>query len=59
MQHDTQRDQESAVSSWTPVGGAYAEKETIRRCLALEAVLMQMFVHMTCSDPNEPFLELD
>ncbi len=45
MQHDTriQRNQVS-LSEWMPVGGAYGEMETIRWCLALEAVLMQMFV---------------
>ncbi len=30
------------LNEWTPVGGAYGEKKTIRRCLALEAVFMQM-----------------
>ncbi len=30
------------LSDWTPVGGAYSEKMAIRRCLALEAVSMQM-----------------
>ncbi len=46
MQHNTcfQRNQVSAVSEWTPVGGAYGKKKTIRRCLALEVVFMQMFV---------------
>ncbi len=30
------------LSDWTQVGGAYSEKMAIRRCLALEAVFMQM-----------------
>ncbi len=38
-----QCDQVSAVSEWTPVGGAYGEKITIRRCLTQEMVFMQMF----------------
>ncbi len=43
-----QLDQVSAISSWTPVGGAYGKKKTIRRCLALEAVFMQTFVPLWC-----------
>ncbi len=43
-----QLDQVSAISSWMPVGGAYGEKKTIRRCVVLEAVFMQMFVALWC-----------
>ncbi len=55
-----QCNQVSDVKQWTPVDEAYGEKMTIRRCFALEAVLMQIFVMSACtSDSKEVFLKLD
>ncbi len=50
MRRDTRikRDHVSAVSNWTPVGGAYGDKKTIRRYLALEAEFMQTTVPRWC-----------
>ncbi len=50
MRRDTRikRDHVSAVSNWTPVGGAYGDKKTIRQCLALEVEFMQTTVPRWC-----------
>ncbi len=48
-----------SYSAWSSVGGAYGEKKTIGRCLALEAVFMQMFVPLWCHHAPEIQTELD
>ncbi len=62
--HNThiQCDHVKPLSDWTPVGGAYDEKVTIRQSLDLEAVFMQMFVpgwrHLASQIQTELCLEL-